>query len=75
MSRMSARIAVPRRPKCSIWSTVSESSVGVAGMASAVGLTGPAMSIAMTSAPFAAYSTAIARPIPRAAPVTTATFP
>ena len=33
------------------------------------------MSIATTSAPFAANSTAIARPIPRAAPVTIATFP
>ena len=39
------------------------------------GLTGPAMSIATTSAPFAAISTAIARPMPRAAPVTTATLP
>jgi hypothetical protein len=51
------------------------SSASVAGRASAVGLTGPANSRAMTSAPFAANSTAIARPIPRAAPVTTAIFP
>src|SRR5262249_37558186 len=54
---------------------VSESSASVAGLASAVGLTGPAMSSTTTSAPFAANSTAIARPIPRAAPVTIATFP
>jgi hypothetical protein len=33
------------------------------------------MSVATMSAPFAASSTAIARPIPRAAPVTTATLP
>jgi hypothetical protein len=32
------------------------------------------ISTAITSAPFAAISTAIARPMPRAAPVTTATF-
>jgi hypothetical protein len=55
--------------------TVSASSASVAGIASAVGLTGPAMSSATTSAPFAANSTAMARPIPRAAPVTIATFP
>jgi hypothetical protein len=43
-------------------------------MAFDAGETGPAMSIATTSAPLAAISTAIARPIPRAAPVTTATL-
>ena len=55
--------------------TVSASSSGVAGTALEAGLTGPAISIATTSAPLAANSTAIARPMPRAAPVTTATLP
>ena len=37
--------------------------------------TKPQMSMQTTSAPLAANSTAIARPIPRAAPVTTAVLP
>ena len=39
------------------------------------GDTGPAISTPTTSAPLAANSTAMARPMPRAAPVTTATLP
>jgi hypothetical protein len=38
-------------------------------------LTGPQMSMAAISAPLSAISTAIARPMPRAGPVTTANFP
>ena len=55
--------------------TVSSSSSGVAGTAFEAGETGPAISMATTSAPLAANSTAMARPMPRAAPVTTATLP
>src|SRR4051812_5504628 len=54
---------------------VSSRSAGVAGGKSKMGLTGPAMSIPTTSAPARASATAAARPIPRAAPVTTATRP
>ena len=52
-----------------------ELGLGVAGIGVRGGADGPAMSIATTSAPLAAISTAIARPMPRAAPVTTATLP
>ena len=54
---------------------VSSRSSGVAGGKSRIGLTGPAMSTPTTSAPACASATAAARPMPRAAPVTTATFP
>jgi hypothetical protein len=75
MSRISALMASPFRPNSLIIRTVSSSSSGVAGIAFEAGETGPAISMATTSAPFAAISTAIARPMPRAAPVTTATLP
>ena len=44
-------------------------------MASFTGEAALQMSSATTSAPLAANSTAMARPMPRAAPVTTATLP
>jgi hypothetical protein len=75
MSRMSARTVSARRPSARIILAVSSSSSGEAGTAFDAGETGPAISTATMSAPFAASSTAIARPIPRAAPVTTATLP
>ena len=71
---MSVLTASPRRPKDLIIRTVSSSSSGVAGAAFEAGETGPAMSMATTSAPLTAISTATARPMPRAAPVTTATL-
>jgi hypothetical protein len=75
MSRMSARTVSTRRPSARIIFAVSSNSSGVAGTALDAEETGPAMSTATMSAPFAAISTAMARPIPLAAPVTTATFP
>ena len=75
MSRMSARTVSARRPKRAdhlgrLVQFLRRRRDGVGR-----GRHGPAMSTATMSAPFAAISTAIARPIPRAAPVTTATLP
>jgi hypothetical protein len=53
----------------------NRSSAGVADTAFEAGETGPAMSMATTLAPLAAISSAMARPMPLAAPVTTATLP
>src|SRR5579875_332723 len=75
MSRMSAGTASQRRPVSDTSRPVSSRSSGVAGAKSRIGLTGPAMSMPTTSAPAAASAAAADLPMPRAAPVTTATLP
>ena len=75
MSRWSAISARQSPPSAATRRPVSSSSSLVAGATSMLAVTGPATSTPTTAAPSRAKATAVARPMPRAAPVMMATLP